>query len=100
MQNPDARELDIQTFIHLPIPHLLRYEVLLMNVLQETPDNHTDVIFIPQIIEVLRALGEGTETSIASTTKKAELLRYHCNIVFKPGEAIVSHSLILLFSLF
>jgi hypothetical protein len=89
VRHPDAHRLDMKNFINRPIPRLLRYELLLKGVLDETPQNHDDRKEIPQVLEVIKALGKDTEPGVVSAKQKVELWRYNSNLVFKPGEAIV-----------
>lgn len=79
----------MKNFINRPIPRLLRYELLLKNILDETPEGHEDRQTIPQVLEVIKALGKETEPGVMSAKQKVEVWRYNSNLVFKPGEAIV-----------
>ncbi|KAJ7272700.1 CNH domain-containing protein [Mycena haematopus] len=88
VRHPDAHRLDMKSFINRPIPRLLRYELLLKGILDETPQNHDDRNEIPQVLEVIKALGKDTEPGVVSAKQKVELWRYNSNLVFKPGEAI------------
>ncbi|THH28375.1 hypothetical protein EUX98_g5825 [Antrodiella citrinella] len=87
-RHPDAHRLDMKNFINRPIPRLLRYELLLKNILDETPEGHEDKDTIPQVLEVIKALGKETEPGVVSAKQKVEVWRYNSNLVFKPGEAI------------
>lgn len=63
------------------------------SVLKETPPDHDDRVAIPQLLEVIKALGKETEPGVASAEQKVELWRYNANLVFKPGEYVVrTHS--------
>ncbi|KAJ6607025.1 CNH domain-containing protein [Mycena sp. CBHHK59/15] len=88
VRHPDAHRLDMKNFINRPIPRLLRYELLLKGILDETPANHDDRGEIPQVLEVIKALGKDTEPGVVSAKQKVELWRYNSNLVFKPGEAV------------
>lgn len=84
----------MKAFINRPIPRLLRYELLLKQILGETPPGSEDRSAIPQVIEVISALAKETEPGVASAKQKVELWKYNSNLVFKPGESVVctSHS--------
>lgn len=82
----------MKNFINRPIPRLLRYELLLKGILEETPEGHEDRDTIPQVLEVIKSLGKETEPGVVSAKQKVEVWRYNSNLVFKPGEAIVSLS--------
>ncbi|CAK5273815.1 unnamed protein product [Mycena citricolor] len=88
VRHPDAHRLDMKNFINRPIPRLLRYELLLKGILDETPANHDDRKEIPQVLEVIKALGKDTEPGVVSAKQKVELWRYNSNLAFKPGEAV------------
>lgn len=81
----------MKNFINRPIPRLLRYELLLKGILEETPEGHEDRETIPQVLEVIKALGKETEPGVVSAKQKVEVWRYNSNLVFKPGETIVSY---------
>lgn len=91
----------MKNFINRPIPRLLRYDLLLKGIMDETPPGHEDLESIPNVIDVIKALGKETEPGVVSAKQKVEVWRYNANLVFKPGEAIVSPSIFyILFSLF
>lgn len=79
----------MKNFINRPIPRLLRYELLLKGILDETPEGNDDRETIPQVLEVIKALGKESEPGVMSAKQKVEVWRYNSNLVFKPGEAIV-----------
>ncbi|KAJ7614694.1 Dbl-like domain-containing protein [Mycena polygramma] len=88
VRHADAHRLDMKNFINRPIPRLLRYELLLKGILDETPDGHDDRYSIPQLIEIIKALGKESEPGVGSAKQKVELWRYNSNLVFKAGECI------------
>ncbi|EIN06223.1 Dbl domain-containing protein [Punctularia strigosozonata HHB-11173 SS5] len=88
VRHPDAHRLDMKSFINRPIPRLLRYELLMKGILDETPEDHVDRDAIPQLLEVIKALGKETEPGVASAKQKVELWRYNANLVFKTGEYV------------
>lgn len=88
VKHPDAHRLDMKSFINRPIPRLLRYELLLKGILDETPPGHDDKREIPEVLDVIKALGKDTEPGVVSAKQKVELWRYNSNITFKNGEWI------------
>lgn len=86
LKYPDARRLDLKFFINRPIPRLLRYELLLRGVLDETGALHDDRDVIPQVIEVIKTLAKDTEPGVQSAKLKVEVWRYNSSLVFRPGE--------------
>jgi hypothetical protein len=51
---------------------------------------HEDHESIPQIIEVTKSLLRETQPGVASAEQKVELQQYNTNLVFEPGDAVVS----------
>ncbi|KAF8956940.1 CNH domain-containing protein [Flammula alnicola] len=88
VRHPDAHRLDMKSFINRPIPRLLRYELLLKGIMDETPPGHEDLESIPNVIDVIKALGKETEPGVYSAKQKVEVWRYNANLVFKQGESI------------
>ncbi|KIK80164.1 hypothetical protein PAXRUDRAFT_159376 [Paxillus rubicundulus Ve08.2h10] len=87
-RHPDAGRLDMKNFINRPIPRLLRYELLLNGILEETPAGHEDCEAIPQVLEIIKALGKDSEPGVESAKQKVQLWSYNSNIMFKPGESV------------
>jgi hypothetical protein len=87
-RHADAHRLDMKNFINRPIPRLLRYELLLKGILDETPKGHIDRQTIPQVLDVVKALGKETEPGVQSAKQKVQLWNYNNNLVFKSGETI------------
>lgn len=79
----------MKSFINRPIPRLLRYELLLKGILEETPEGHEDIDTIPAVLDVIKGLGKESEPGVVSAKQKVELWRYNSNLVFKAGEVIV-----------
>ncbi|TFK29596.1 hypothetical protein FA15DRAFT_663742 [Coprinopsis marcescibilis] len=89
VRHPDSHRLDMKSFVNRPIPRLLRYELLLKGIMDETESGHEDHDMIPNVIDVIKALGKETEPGVFSAKQKVELWRYNSNIVFsKPGEFV------------
>ena len=80
----------MKSFINRPIPRLLRYELLLNEILKETPPHDEDRRNIPDVIDLIKALGRETEPGVISSKQKVELWRYDSNLVFKNGAHVVS----------
>jgi hypothetical protein len=95
VHHPDAHRLDLKDFINRPIPRLLRYELLLKQILAETPVHHDDRQAIPPVIELIKSLGKDTEPGLAGAKQKVELWRFNEGLVFKNGEYVVSRKLCL-----
>lgn len=80
----------MKNFINRPIPRLLRYELLLKGIMDETPANHEDREAIPQVLEIIKSLGKETEPGVQSAKQKVQLWCYNSNLQFKPNESVVS----------
>ena len=80
----------MKNFVNRPIPRLARYELLLKGINEASPEDHEDHESIPQVIEIIKSLLWETQPGVASAKQKVELWRYNANLVFKPGEAVVS----------
>ena len=80
----------MKSFINRPIPRLLQYELLLKNILIETPFYHEDKSAIPPVLELFKVLGKEADPGVASTKQKVELWKLNSSLVFKPGEYVVS----------
>lgn len=89
VRHSDAHRLDMKNFINRPIPRLLRYELLLKGIMDESPAGHDDLETIPNVVDVIKALGKETEPGVFSAKQKVEVWRYNANLVFKTGEYIV-----------
>ncbi|KAI6112968.1 CNH domain-containing protein [Pisolithus sp. B1] len=88
VRHPDAHRLDMKNFIYRPIPRLLRYELLLKNILDETPSGHEDREAIPEVLEIIKFIGKDTEPGVQSAKQKVQLWCYNANLVFKTGESV------------
>ncbi|KAG6909363.1 hypothetical protein DXG01_000802 [Tephrocybe rancida] len=88
IRHPDAHRLDMKNFINRPIPRLLRYELLLKGILEETPADNADYQQIPGTVDLIKSLGKETEPGVFAAKQKVELWRYNSNLVFKAGENV------------
>ncbi|KIY49935.1 Dbl homology domain-containing protein [Fistulina hepatica ATCC 64428] len=97
VRHPDAHRLDMRNFINRPIPRLLRYELLLKGILEETPKEDPerpdlreiakDRRDIPEVLDLIKALGKETEPGVVSAKQKVQLWTYNTHLVFKAGES-------------
>ena len=74
----------------MPIPQLLRYELRLRTIMEESPEGHEDLKMIPRVIGVIKALCKDIEPGLTSAKQKVKLWHYNSNLVFKNGAVIVS----------
>lgn len=87
-RHESAHRLDMKNFINRPIPRLLRYELLLKGIMDETEPGHEDLETIPNVIDVIKTLGKESEPGVASAKQKVELWRYNSNLQFNKGENV------------
>ncbi|KAF5362320.1 hypothetical protein D9756_002193 [Leucocoprinus leucothites] len=85
-RHSDAHRLDMKNFINRPIPRLLRYELLLKDIMHNSPEGHEDHADIPNVVDAIKSLGKETEPGVQDAKTKVELWRYNANLVFKHGE--------------
>lgn len=84
----DARKLDIRSFINRPIPRLLKYELILKNMLQDTPQDHPDQFDLSQVCDILRDLGIASQHGAVASKRKVDLWRYSADLVFNSGDYV------------
>ncbi|WRT64361.1 uncharacterized protein IL334_001293 [Kwoniella shivajii] len=77
LKDPTANRQDIYHFINRPIPRLLRYNLLLADILKSLkavgPPDHPDIEQIPGVMEVITDLGKSTQKGVAVNESKVEL---------------------------
>lgn len=76
-KNPAANRFDLQHFVHRPTARLLRYPLLLSNILKHTkkterPD-HPDITTIPQIQDLIANLSKAIDKATAINSAKVAL---------------------------
>ncbi|WWD17661.1 hypothetical protein CI109_102102 [Kwoniella shandongensis] len=77
LKDPSSNRQDVYHFINRPIPRLLRYNLLLADILKSLkevgPPDHPDIEQIPQVMEVITDLGKATQKGVAVNESKVEL---------------------------
>ncbi|ORX37372.1 Dbl homology domain-containing protein [Kockovaella imperatae] len=81
LKDPQSHRQDIYHFINRPIPRLLRYNLLLADILKSLresglPEDHPDIETIPQVIDLIKDLGRATQKGVAVNESKVELWTY------------------------
>jgi RHO1 GDP-GTP exchange protein 1/2 len=89
VRHKDAHRLDMKNFINRPIPRLLRYELLLKGILDETPEDHDDRAEIPHVVDIIKSIGKDSEPGVAATKLKVQLWMYNSHLVSQKGESMV-----------
>ncbi|KAG2336295.1 Dbl homology domain-containing protein [Suillus weaverae] len=85
IRHPDAHRLDMKSFIN---HRLLRYELLLKGIMDETPAVYDDHEVIPQVLEIIKSLSKETESGVQSAKQKVQLWCYNWNLQFKSNESV------------
>jgi RHO1 GDP-GTP exchange protein 1/2 len=60
--------------------------------MEASAEGHEDHDSIPHVIDLIKSLSEEARPGFASVEQKVELWRYNSNLVFKPGETVVSYN--------
>jgi hypothetical protein len=81
--------MDMKSFIVRPVYRLLRYELLLRGLLEETSAGHGDLESIPALLDVIKGLGKEIEPRVMSAKQKQKVWEYTAKLDFKAGEHIV-----------
>ncbi|EAU90407.2 signal transducer [Coprinopsis cinerea okayama7 len=87
-RRPESRKLDLKYFINRPIPRVLRYGLLLKEILSQTPITHEDRSDIPEIVELIGSLARESQPGVDSAKQKVEVWRYNSQLVYRVGEAV------------
>jgi hypothetical protein len=59
-----------ERIIDRPIPHLLRYGLILKGIMDKSPPEHEDHDEIPDVVGVIKPLGKGTEPGVRSARSR------------------------------
>ena len=78
-----------------PTTRLARYPLLLGAVLKHTPDDNPDKVALPKVIEVVREFLKAVNTETGKAENRFNLLQLDQQLVFRPGEQVVSFALLL-----
>lgn len=92
IRHPESHRLDMKSFVNRPIPRLLRYDLLLKEILKECPEGHSDIQDVPKVLDMVKALGLESEPGVVTAKEKVEIWKYNSGLMFKPGEYMVSGS--------
>jgi RHO1 GDP-GTP exchange protein 1/2 len=87
---PESRKLELNAYLTKPTTRLARYPLLLEAVLRFTPDDNPDKTTLPQVITLVREFLEKVNVETGKTENRFNLLELDQQLVFKPGEQVVS----------
>lgn len=88
LSNPLSNRLDITHYTYRPIARLLRYPLLLREILASQqavgPPDHPDIEAIPQIVDLVDNVGKAGQKGVAVNTAKVEL--WHLKTTLDKGK--------------
>jgi RHO1 GDP-GTP exchange protein 1/2 len=82
--------MEMQSFVHRPVPRLQRYSLMMGYILETTPLGHVDQSEIPQLRDMINVLSKDFESGMKSSEMRVKLWGINKLLVFKAGETIVS----------
>jgi hypothetical protein len=91
-RRPESRKLELNGYLTKPTTRLARYPLLLEVVLKYTPDDSTDKLALPQAVKIVRGFLGQVNTESGKTENRFNLLQLDQQLVFRPGESVVSVS--------
>jgi len=89
--------LELNAYLTKPTTRLARYPLLLEAVLKHTPADSYDKTTLPQVITIIREFLAKVDTESGKTENRFNLLQLQQQLIFKPGEEVVSAVLVLCF---
>jgi hypothetical protein len=87
---PESRKLELNAYLTKPTTRLARYPLLLDAVLKQTPDDSPDKTALSQAIAIVREFLAKVNTESGKTENRFNLLQLDQQLLFKPGEEVVS----------
>lgn len=87
---PESRKLELNGYLTKPTTRLARYPLLLEAVLKHTPDDSPDKQTLPQVIRIVREFLGKVNLETGRTENRFNLLQLDQQLVFRPGEQVVS----------
>jgi hypothetical protein len=87
---PESRKLELNGYLTKPTTRLARYPLLLEAVLKHTPDDNPDKQILPQVIRLVREFLGKVNVETGKTENRFNLLQLDQQLVFRPGEQVVS----------
>lgn len=91
-RRPESRKLELNGYLTKPTTRLARYPLLLGVVLKYTPDDNPDKEELPKVIALVKEFLDKVNIESGKTENRFSLLQLNEQLVFRPGEEVVSHS--------
>lgn len=95
-RRPESRKLELNGYLTKPTTRLARYPLLLEAVLKHTPDDSPDKAALPKVVEIVREFLKAVNNETGKAENRFNLLQLDQQLVFRPGEEVVSVFLFLL----
>lgn len=89
-QLPESRKLELRAYLTKPTTRLARYPLLLEAVLKHTPDDSSDKSQLPKVIGIVRDFLAKVNAESGKSENRFNLLQLEQQLIFKPGEEVVS----------
>jgi hypothetical protein len=89
---PESRKLELNGYLTKPTTRLARYPLLLEAVLKHTPDDSPDKEMLPKVVGLVREFLVKVNTETGKAENRFNLLQLDQQLVFRPGEEVVSLS--------
>ncbi|KAF5361963.1 hypothetical protein D9756_002198 [Leucocoprinus leucothites] len=86
IRHQDSHRFVMKDFINRPIPRLERYEQLLREIMNSSPEGHSDHSDLPSVIKAITSVRAAADPGFRDATVKVDLWGYSANLVFKHGE--------------
>ena len=87
---PESRKLELNAYLTKPTTRLARYPLLLEAVLKHTPNDSSDKVALAQVVVLVREFLAKVNTETGKSENRFNLLQLDQQLVFKPGEEVVS----------
>ena len=88
---PESRKLELNGYLTKPTTRLARYPLLLGVVLKYTPDGNPDKEDLPKVISFVKEFLDKVNVESGKTENRFSLLQLDQQLIFRPGEEVVSH---------
>jgi hypothetical protein len=90
---PESRKLELNAYLTKPTTRLARYPLLLEAVLKHTPDDSSDKSQLPKVIGIVRDFLAKVNAESGKSENRFNLLQLEQQLIFNPGEEVVSRCL-------
>lgn len=82
-RKPESRKLEINGYLTKPTTRLGRYNLLLGEILKNTPEGHTDCVAIKKAMDIITKFLRRVNIESGNAKNKFDLRQLHDNMSFK-----------------